>query len=708
MKNGLLSFLGKAILIFVLLISASPAFAAKKIALVIGSDAYQNLPKLKKAVNDARSVSTALESIGFTVVKGENLTRREMSRSLSRLERLIEPGDQVFFFFAGHGVALGATNYLIPADMPLPEPGENGLVKDEAFAVDIIVRRIQSRGAAASYIVLDACRNNPFKTKGGRAIGTSRGLAKISAPEGVFVLFSAGIGQTALDRLSDEDPNPNSVFTRNLVPLLTQPGLSHVQLAKIVQSKVKTLAKKVDHKQQPAYYDQVDGHMYLVEGEQKVALQQKPVEKKAKPDSELYADERIYNQIKGSKSVAVLKAFIKKYPNSFYSTLLKARLTELESGEPKPKQPVVATPQIPVNKVVITKTDSREITSCDRLAAFPGDLNKLTQGVKFSKIEAAKAIPACRQALEFFPNNVRLIYQLGRSLDSAKKYTEAFSLMKIAAGKDYPAAAAHFGSMFVDGLGVKKSNAEAVYWFRKGAELGDANSMNRLGVMIEYGSGVDKSETEAVYWYQKAAEKGHVTAMNNLGVSYKQGQGVDKSDSEAVSWYRKAAEKGYAQAMRNLGFMLKNGRGVAKSNAEAVYWYRKAAELGDAKSMNRLGLMIENGQGVPNSNTEAASWYRKAAEKGNTQAMVGLAVFYDDGTGVSEKDPIKAAGFMYRSLQANNKLAIKKMTTNHSAWSLSFRREIQRKMKAGGYYTGTIDGAFGPATIAAIKKLAGR
>ncbi len=246
--------------------SATTAFAEKRLALVIGNDDYQSLPNLKKAVNDARAVATTLEEIGFQVISGENLTRRRMNRSLAKLLGSITPGDQVFFFFAGHGLALGAENYLIPSDMPKPGTGEQSLVRDEGYAVSNLVARVRARGAASTFFVLDACRDNPFASVGVRSIGAARGFTRMEAPSGVFLLFSAGIGQRALDGLHGADTHPNSVFTRKLVPLLRMQGLTHVRLAKRVQSEVDALARTVGHEQQPAYYDQIIGEIVLRKG----------------------------------------------------------------------------------------------------------------------------------------------------------------------------------------------------------------------------------------------------------------------------------------------------------------------------------------------------------------------------------------------------------------------------------------------------------
>jgi Caspase domain len=245
------------------LISASPAHAGKRVALVIGNNAYENVPALQKAVNDSEAISQELAKLGFDVVSAENVGRRAMSRALVELESKIESGDTALIYFAGHGFAVDGTNYLLPVDVPAAGPGEEGLVRDASFAANGLSDRLQEKGAATVILILDACRDNPFALKGKRSIGLTRGLARMDPAEGMFVLFSAGQGQSALDRLSDTDENPNSVFTRTLLKELEEPGRSMVQIAKRTQSEVKELAAKVDHVQVPAYYDQIVGDLYL-------------------------------------------------------------------------------------------------------------------------------------------------------------------------------------------------------------------------------------------------------------------------------------------------------------------------------------------------------------------------------------------------------------------------------------------------------------
>ncbi len=255
------------------IVAAAPVRAEKRVALLIGNNAYQSVPALKTAVNDARVLASVLRKLNFTVVVAENQSRRSMSEALLAFDKVIEPGDMAFFFFAGHGFEIRGQNYLLPTDVPAASEGEEELVRDASFPADRILERLQARGARTAILVLDACRNNPFERRGARGIAGTGGLAPMTPAEGVFILFSAGAKQVALDGLSRNDPNPNSVFTRNLAPLLSQPGLTLVQIAKRTQTEVKQAAATVGHEQTPAYYDQVVGEIVLAPGGKPPAAQ---------------------------------------------------------------------------------------------------------------------------------------------------------------------------------------------------------------------------------------------------------------------------------------------------------------------------------------------------------------------------------------------------------------------------------------------------
>jgi uncharacterized caspase-like protein len=242
---------------------AATAHAEKRVALLIGNNTYQNIPRLQTAVNDARAVGTALRGLGFSVILAENQSRRAMSETLLAFDKAVEPGDIALFFFAGHGFEIRGQNYLLPTDIPEVREGQEELIRDSAFPADRITDRLQGRGARTSVLVLDACRNNPFERPGGRGLRGSGGLAAMTPAEGVFIMFSAGAKQTALDRLSTTEGASNSVFTRNLVRRLAEPDLTLVQIAKRLQIEVRQLAASVGLDQTPAYYDQVVGEIVL-------------------------------------------------------------------------------------------------------------------------------------------------------------------------------------------------------------------------------------------------------------------------------------------------------------------------------------------------------------------------------------------------------------------------------------------------------------
>ena len=127
--------------------------------------------------------------------------------------------------------------------------------------------------------MFDACRNNPFERKGTRAVAGGAGLAPMTQlPEGVFSIFSAGPRQTALDRLSDDDANPNSVFTRTFAKELLQPGENMVQVAQRTRRTVSEMAETVRHKQSAGLF-RSDGRRCLPEWpRQSASSRQQPAE----------------------------------------------------------------------------------------------------------------------------------------------------------------------------------------------------------------------------------------------------------------------------------------------------------------------------------------------------------------------------------------------------------------------------------------------
>jgi hypothetical protein len=235
----------------------APTVATRR-ALVIGNDNYQSVPKLLNAREDAQAMARSLSDMGFQVQLELDLRERNMRAALRQFKSRVEGGDEVIIFFAGHGVQLGGTNYLLPVDIT----GENEeQIRDESIQLQRILDDMTEKRAKFTLAMLDACRDNPFKGSG-RSFG-SRGLAPTNAATGQMVIFSAGTGQQALDKLGPNDPEKNGLFTRVFLKEMQKPGISVDRILRNVRTEVVNLAKTVGHDQVPAIYDQVVGEYFL-------------------------------------------------------------------------------------------------------------------------------------------------------------------------------------------------------------------------------------------------------------------------------------------------------------------------------------------------------------------------------------------------------------------------------------------------------------
>ncbi len=189
---------------------------------------------------------------------------------------------------------------------------------------------------------------------------------------------------------------------------------------------------------------------------------------------------------------------------------------------------------------------------------------------------------------------------------------------------------------FHDGEGVEEDYAQAIYWFRKAAESGCAESSCQLGSMYLNGRGLKKEDVgEAVKWYDKALALGiedpwgiKADAYFIAGAYYFGYQGVPRSHPEALRWYRLAVEGGWERAAHMLGDMYASGEGVPKDDVEAARWYQKSIEMDhDAwDSMYKLGLIYRDGTGVPKDSEVAEGLLFRAASKGHTDAQYALGM----------------------------------------------------------------------------------
>ena len=230
----------------------------ERVALIIGNNNYRNIPLLENAVSDAAAVSNALKQFGFRVHFERDLNEKDFKRSLRSFQQSLSGGEEIVFFYAGHGVQIEGVNYLLPTDTGDQSARQ---IEDEGIPLQRILSDFSESKAAFSLAMIDACRDNPFK-KLGRSMH-SRGLAPTTATTGQMIIFSAGAGQQALDRLSAADTEKNGLFTRVLLEKIWEKEIPIHQIMREVREEVSRLAQTVGHVQVPAIYDQAIGDFYF-------------------------------------------------------------------------------------------------------------------------------------------------------------------------------------------------------------------------------------------------------------------------------------------------------------------------------------------------------------------------------------------------------------------------------------------------------------
>ncbi|MEE9375566.1 MAG: caspase family protein [Rhizobiaceae bacterium] len=298
--------------------------------------------------------------------------------------------------------------------------------------------------------------------------------------------------------------------------------------------------------------------------------------------------------------------------------------------------------------------------------------------------------------------NLAFLYEGRKGIPT--NYSEAVRYYQLASGEGDKRAQTNLGYLYETGKGVPKNVMQAVVYYRLAADRGYIRAMTNLGYLYEGGHGIDENPEESTRYYKAAIEKGSARAMLNLGYNFEVGRGVKKDASEAARLYKMGADKGNKSAMTNYAFLSEGGRGIPKNLTASVRNYNLAIQKGSPRAMDNLAHLYAKGKGVPKSLSKAFKLFKQAAEKNYARAMYSTARYYNGGLGV-KKNSKKAAEWYYQSLKRKYAFAIKELRTNSTAWSKNFRLELQRKLKAGGYYFGTIDGKIGAGTMSAVARM---
>jgi TPR repeat protein len=561
----------RALLAVLLLLGlASPALADKRVALVIGNSAYQNVAPLANPANDATLMAETLKGLGFNLTGNGaqlNLDKRALDDAVQAFGRQVQGADIAMFYYAGHGVQVRGSNYLVPINA---NPTREADVDFQMVDVNLVLNQMQGSGTRLNMVILDACRNNPFGARGLRS--SEGGLAQLRAPDGTLISYATQPGNVAQDGGDGHSP-----YTKALAATMRRPGLDLFQTFNEVGLAVK---RSTGGNQQPwVSSSPIDGDFYFT-GRPGTSADAPPGNDD-RPAQSQHQDARLTNPAKPLSGEDVV-----------------TDCDRLASNRDDPRHP------------------------------------KNVPGLFFFQIDTVAALTACNNAMRQYPDVARFIYQAGRVAQAEKDFGLARELFERAASLGYPASYINLGGLYYTGAGVTKDYVAARSWYEKAIAADDPVGFNGLGQIYEFGYGVPKDFVEARKNYEKAANAGIPIAMFNLGRLYLDGNGVAKDPGRARNLFETATATGEPAAMRMLGFLYERGITVPKDPVQAKKWYEKAAAGLDSVAVSNIGWMYEQGEGVPKDFAEAKNWYERAAALNNAQAMANLGNLYRDGRGV--------------------------------------------------------------------------
>lgn len=304
---------------------ATPARAAERVALVVGNSAYEKISPLTNPVNDATLVANTLRRLGFDVLEKTDATQQELKSAIRDFgKRLRTAGSDAvgLFYFAGHGVQSGEHNYLIPLGAPIEEEAD---LEFEAVPARWVLGRMEAAGNALNLVILDACRNNPYKS---RFRTGSRGLGRMEAPTGSLIAYSAGPGSVAVD-----GEGRNSPYALALVDAIEVSGLKVEEVFKRVRNSV---LKETGEIQTPWEESSLRGDFYFRGGASAESVPAPDTQPRPSLDERAKA---AYEAAERIDTIAAYLVVVRQFPGHVYALLAQEHVDKLRGAEPAEGDP---------------------------------------------------------------------------------------------------------------------------------------------------------------------------------------------------------------------------------------------------------------------------------------------------------------------------------------------------------------------------------
>ena len=295
-----------------------PPSGERRVALVLGNGAYADSP-LENPANDARGMAVSLRELGFEVITDVDKDLTGMRRLIRTFGERLRGSSVALFFFAGHGVQVNGVNYLIPIGHQIEREAD---VRLEAVSADDVLAQMEEAGTGVNLMILDACRDNPFRSL--RRSQGQRGLALVTAPSGTLIAYATAPGNTA----ADGKGRPNSPYTTNLLQHIRTPGLKIEDFFKRVRRGVEDLTQR---KQTPWEASSLRGDFYFA-----APLPEPPVN----PLPGYSGEQSLWRFIETSSAPQDFRDYLQQYPNGEHSAAARVKLRQLEAAASANTAPV--------------------------------------------------------------------------------------------------------------------------------------------------------------------------------------------------------------------------------------------------------------------------------------------------------------------------------------------------------------------------------